>query len=72
MRPTSCAKFRKSVLKKDSMSFEIQGNTEIDRQLSQSVGEPPLNSGATLLLVGIFYLDWVLGHTKNKPVPQTR
>ena len=40
----------KSVLRKDSMIFEIQGNTEIDRYFLQSVGEPPLNSGAILWL----------------------
>ena len=52
-------KILKSVLTKDSMIFKIQGNTEIGRLLSQSVGEPPLDSGATL---AIFQTDG------NKPV----
>ena len=52
-------KIRKTVLTKDSMIFEIQGNTEIGRLSSQSVGEPPLDSGTTL---AIFQTD------RNKPV----
>ena len=54
MRPELKAKFCKSEFTKDSKILEIQGNTEIGRQLSQSVVVPPLKSGVTF---AVFHAD---------------